>query len=398
MTLRVLYGTVANADILYLARQKLLDPLLAVITPTGQTILVTSDRDHASLKQVSAGPRLMQTSDFPKDACSVSQIILAFYERFEAKELLIPYTFPVGIFVKARQLVPNLPIRIVPDQKLVTERACKSSREVSLIQDACTACATAFNIIRTILGRARIEPDPTFTKLPSLTLQMTHTNPENQGQHLVDPATNLVVTSEYLYEAVRAALLEQNYQLDSAIISCGNQACLPTSYGTGKIRPHELVVCDVYPRSLTTGYYGDMTRTFIKGEPSSQQRRLVETVYGAQNLALSLIKPGMNLHELNCRIHQYFTEAGYETTYSEEYKCWTGFVHGLGHGLGLDIDEEPTIDSIDRKDVCRVGHTFTVEPGLYYPGVGGCRVEDVVLVTEDGCEKVGSYVCDWMIE
>ena len=146
-----------------------------------------------------------------------------------------------------------------------------------------------------------------------------------------------------------------------------------------------LIVMDIFPRDARTGYFGDMTRTVVRGRASDAQRRLWETVLEGQQLALRAMKPGVDGKEVHDAVTAFFTERGYPT--EQRKGRWTGFFHGTGHGLGLEIHEEPRFGRTRFKP----GQVLTVEPGLYYPGLGGVRIEDVVTVTGTGIRMLSRF-------
>ena len=125
----------------------------------------------------------------------------------------------------------------------------------------------------------------------------------------------------------------------------------------------------------------------VKGEAPNAVRELYETVRRGQELGLERIRAGADGRQIHEAIKELFTESGYET--GEQNGHMQGFFHGTGHGLGLEIHEAPRISA--RSDLLQQGHVVTVEPGLYYPEVGGVRIEDVVVVREDGCENLTTY-------
>lgn len=151
------------------------------------------------------------------------------------------------------------------------------------------------------------------------------------------------------------------------------------------MRAGELIVVDIFPRRIEDGYWGDMTRTYMKGKASDAQRRLVRTVKQAHKMAIDMTKPGVTGSKMHDAVQAFFDKEGYETV--RDAKQPKGFFHALGHGVGLEIHEEPIMRS---KAPCRLrkGMVLTIEPGLYYQGLGGCRIEDVVHVVSGGCELI----------
>jgi Xaa-Pro aminopeptidase len=191
------------------------------------------------------------------------------------------------------------------------------------------------------------------------------------------------LTSEIVRAEAEAAVLRAGGIPDGTIVAGGSQACDPHERGHGPLRGHELIILDLFPRDARSGFYGDLTRTVVRGCATEAQRRLWETVRGAQRMAIGRIKPRVKGASVHRAVQEFFAARGYAT--EKKGGRWTGFFHGTGHGLGLDLHEEPRL----AATTFRVGQVFTVEPGLYYPGVGGARHEDVVAVTRTGAERLG---------
>jgi Xaa-Pro aminopeptidase len=200
------------------------------------------------------------------------------------------------------------------------------------------------------------------------------------------------LTSERLKFAIEVACLDAGAVSSNTIVAGGDQACDPHERGSGPLRANELIIIDIFPRVTRTGFYGDMTRTFLRGHASDAQRALVDAVRAAQLVAFKGIKAGVNGRDVHKSVAELFKARGYETKHSKNGSV--GFFHGTGHGLGLAVHELPRLsssgDSILRKDA-----VVTVEPGLYYPGLGGCRIEDVVQVTDAAPRMLSRYHYDW---
>ena len=194
-----------------------------------------------------------------------------------------------------------------------------------------------------------------------------------------------VLTSELLRAEIDSAILHAGGQPANTIVAGGEQGCDPHERGHGPLKANSLIILDIFPRDARTGYYGDMTRTVVRGRASDAQRRLWETVCAGQQLALRSMKPGADGKAVHEAVQAFFTEQGYPT--EQRKGRWTGFFHGTGHGLGLEIHEEPRFGRTRFKP----GQVLTVEPGLYYPGLGGVRVEDVVTVTERGIRMLSRF-------
>jgi Xaa-Pro aminopeptidase len=188
------------------------------------------------------------------------------------------------------------------------------------------------------------------------------------------------LTSEMLKAAVNTTIMAQGWLPSHTIISSGNQCVDPHHEGSGPIRAHTSIIFDIFPRSQKTGYFGDLSRTVVRGRASEKLKAMYVAVQDGQQIGFEMIRDGVNGKEVHDRILALFSSRGFET--GRRNGRMQGFFHGTGHGLGLDIHEPPRIAPLDA--MLRAGHVVTVEPGLYYLGLGGVRLEDVVLVTSSG--------------
>lgn len=158
------------------------------------------------------------------------------------------------------------------------------------------------------------------------------------------------------------------------IVASGPRAALPHGLASEKrMQEKETVVVDFGVRFK--GYCSDETKTLVLGEPETKQKKIYEIVRRAQDRAMRAIRPGVNVRQIDAAAREVIARAGYGKF----------FGHGTGHGVGLAVHEEPTISPRGRG-VVEEGMVFTVEPGIYIPGWGGVRLEDMVLVTARGCE------------
>jgi Xaa-Pro aminopeptidase len=160
------------------------------------------------------------------------------------------------------------------------------------------------------------------------------------------------------------------------IVASGSCSAYPHGGCSDRIiREGDFVVVDV---GATYKFYrSDMTRTFVVGKPSEKQKKLYQIVKTAQEKAFEAVKPNAKAKDVDAAARKIIADAGYG-----EY-----FVHSLGHGVGLEVHEPPTL-SPESKEVLAVGTVVTVEPGIYLVGYGGVRIEDTVLVQKSGAEKL----------
>jgi len=194
-------------------------------------------------------------------------------------------------------------------------------------------------------------------------------------------------TSDECRALVGDVLNQLGYDLpEGCIVAGGADSAQPHHQGAGVLKPGEPIVIDIYPRSRATGFWGDLSRTVCLGTPPPHIKAMYQAVLGAQELALSLVRPGAMGGDIHQAVDNYFADQGFETEITGPMQGH-GFIHGTGHGVGQDIHEAPRIGK-DSPDVLAVGDVITIEPGLYYPALGGVRIEDVVVVTPDGCRNL----------
>jgi len=196
---------------------------------------------------------------------------------------------------------------------------------------------------------------------------------------------NGALTSERLRTEIDTAVLRAGGLPAHTIVAGGVQACDPHERGSGVLRGGELIILDVFPRDMRSGYFGDLTRTVVRGRAPEACRRMWETVREGQRRAIAAIRPGAGGAGIHDGVKAFFAEQGYPTVQRDGR--WVGFFHGTGHGLGLDLHEEPRF----ARSRMRVGQVWTVEPGLYDPEIGGVRIEDVVAVTRGGCAVLSRF-------
>lgn len=156
------------------------------------------------------------------------------------------------------------------------------------------------------------------------------------------------------------------------IIAFGSNSAFP-HYHTGKCRlkRNEMILCDI--GVYVKGYASDMTRMLFYGEVSEEVKQLYKVVREAHRAVLEQCRPGVEIGSLDARAREVMRQAGMETL----------FLHGLGHGVGLEIHESPRLSREPNREKLQSGMVFTVEPGLYLPGKGGVRYEDMVVITEE---------------
>jgi len=190
------------------------------------------------------------------------------------------------------------------------------------------------------------------------------------------------LTSEYVKFAMHSLLLEHGCGAVDTIVSCGEDTAIPHMSGTGPLKSDEPIVIDLFPVEEKSGYYADMTRTVVKGEPSMDIQEMYDALREAKQLGISHVKAGVSGADVHLAVVDFFKERGYETD-------TRGFVHNLGHGVGLQVHEMPTVGPAGKA--LESGNVITIEPGLYYPGIGGVRLEDIGVVTSKGFKNFTTF-------
>jgi Xaa-Pro aminopeptidase len=179
------------------------------------------------------------------------------------------------------------------------------------------------------------------------------------------------------------------------VVAPGAQGAVGHEMGHGPIRVGETIVVDVWPRDDESGCFADMTRTFVVGEPGDEVREWHRLVREALTVTTAMVRPGADCHALFAASCDVFEAAGQPTQRTKEdgVTLRDGFFHALGHGVGLEVHEQPLLGRL-HSGALVAGDVITLEPGLYRAGVGGVRLEDLVLVTDDGCEVLGDFPYD----
>src|SRR4051794_3370615 len=279
---------------------------------------------------------------------------------------LVPPGFPAAHadFLRANG------VDVVVERDLFNDRRrSKNETEIAGIRRAQHACEAALDASRDLLRRAK----------------------PNGGGLEVDGEP---LTSERIKRVIEDVFADHGVEGSDMIVSHGPQTAVGHNMGSGQIAPNEPIVFDLFPRDKETGCYSDMTRTYVVGEPSDEVKEWYELVKRALETSTAEVKPGANgraLFELVC---DQFHEAGYKPQLNKEpgEVLEDGFFHSLGHGVGLEVHELPSMGRNGQDLVA--GDVITIEPGLYRSGYGGLRLEDIVLVTEDGYEVLTDYPYD----
>jgi Xaa-Pro aminopeptidase len=193
------------------------------------------------------------------------------------------------------------------------------------------------------------------------------------------------LTSERVRFEVDVFLLKQGFANSPSIIAGGKQGADCHDHGHGELRTNEPVIVDIFPQNRMTRYFGDCTRTVVNGEIPDTLRKMHAAVVAAKAAGTRSVKAGVTGEAVHRavveQIHKHSFKTGLPKVSDPDDYC--AMVHGTGHGVGLEVHEPPLLDFKGPELV--VGDAITIEPGLYSKAIGGIRVEDMVIVTADGC-------------
>ncbi|MCS1408423.1 MAG: putative peptidase [Verrucomicrobia subdivision 3 bacterium] len=270
--------------------------------------------------------------------------------KLRMKRVKVSMTFPHALAETIKKIEPSA--RLATGQ-LFPQRAVKTPSECRKIKQILNITQEGLRAGISLIRKAKIKKD---------------------GKLYLE---NHPLTSEYVRSAIHTQISARGGIPCNTIVAGGNQACDPHERGHGPLKANQPIIVDVFPRSESTGYFGDITRTVVKGRASEALRRIYHSVAQAQQKAMDLLRAGVRAQKVHLGVEQIFKTHGFET--SQHQGHMQGFFHGTGHGLGLDIHEAPSVGQTS-SDTLKAGNVVTVEPGLYYPGTGGVRIEDVVIV------------------
>jgi Xaa-Pro aminopeptidase len=340
------------------------DPFLWYSLRSESTAVLSALEIGRAGKQIRAGVSVMSISQARQawglkgGRAAPAALITALSRQSGVSHWQVPQTFPLGL---ARELERN-GLKLQPAALFRKERRCKSPAEINRIREALGASEAGMEKALQVLRESAVNADRVLTW---------------QGR---------VLSAERLRGEIDAALTRAGATAGQTITAPGVQAADPHCQGSGPIRQGEPVVIDIFPRLTGSGYWGDLTRTVVKGRAPAPVRRAFKAVRAAQTAAQAAIRAGVKA----CAVHKIAAETlaehGFRTRSKGTERPY-GFFHGLGHGIGLQIHEEPRLAKGVQTRL-QPGDVVTVEPGLYYPEWGGVRLENVVLVKQHDCEDM----------
>ena len=357
-----------DANLYYLTNFLAEDPFL-FLRSGGQSLLVISSMEKARAVRSSIADRVQAREDFQRDSCETEgdratpNMIASVLKEHKIKRLGVNADFPIGLADELRRAGYELKPISGPIESL---RSIKTARELKLMQQVQRASEKALASALTILARSKISGD---------TLRY-------DGQ---------VLTSERLKSAIGCSLINDACTSEEVIASSSDDSALPHLTGSGPVKANSAIVFDVFPQSIASRYHADMSRTVLRGDAPSELSDMYSAVQEAQNLAVEMLRPGISGAEVHLAVADHFEQSGFQT----DLDNGQGFIHSTGHGLGLEVHELPFLSK--RGELLEKGNVVTVEPGLYYPGIGGVRLEDVAVITHNGHRTITQFPKEFVV-
>ena len=365
-TLLMVADSERDANMLYATGLFVPDPFI-YLNSGRRPLIVLSDLEidrarkqapHCRVASLSAYHQKLRR-DGVKSPC-FAHVIREIFRENKIRRAIVPDNFPLGL---ARDL-KKLGIKLKPRTSFFPKREIKSADEVRKISAA---------LVMAEVGMAE-------------GMQALRLSKIDRRRQLIYRGVPL--TSERLRAVIDRAVLQACGLAANTIVAGGEQGCDPHERGFGRLRANEPIIIDIFPRSQKTGYFGDITRTVVRGRANEAVRKIYDTVLHGQKIAFQKVSAGTSTSEIHQCVQQFFAQRGYQTG-----KCngrMEGFFHGTGHGLGLEIHEAPRLGATSNGKL-KAGQVVTVEPGLYYPEIGGVRLEDVALVTTNGAKNLTRF-------
>ena len=359
--MKLIYDNTNNSqDLFYISKFKAPDPVI-FFEIKNKKYLVLNDLEYERGCIEANVDYVLKINDFisKNKKFSIITILNNILDKFKVKVLELPYNFPSYIYINLKK---NIKKNISENSIFYLDRLKKNDQEIKMIKKVMIDTEKVMKEIINIIKYSKLK-----------------------NNRLIHNSKTL--TSEFLISFCQKELAKYSLTCPDCIIASGYQSSLPHHHGSGPIKPFTPIVIDIFPKSLISGYYGDITRTVCKGKPNNNLLEMYNIVLKGQNLGLKILKPRISGSKVHNEILNLFTNNGFKTNFDGDIP--NGFIHSTGHGLGLDIHEPPRISKVSEK--MKQGYVVTVEPGLYYSKIGGIRIEDTVALTENGIKNLTKF-------
>ena len=359
----VLYASSRDADMRYLTHFTTSDPFVFFKKPGDPGVIIVSQMELGRASREASAAVMTRTQaglpDILKEEKDPYRATAKMIAGQVGKKILVPPHFPIAL---ANALSEHCTLSV--DKGTVMDMRSKKSRHEILVM------RNVQKVTEKAMGRAI-----SLIKSASVKKGILHIDKKP-------------LTSEQVKISMHSLLLQHGCGAVDTIVSCGEDTAIPHIPGSGPLNSDEPIIIDLFPVEEISGYYADMTRTVVRGEPSMEILEMYDTLREAKQLGISRVKTGASGEDIHLAVVDFFKDHGYEST-------TRGFVHNLGHGVGLQVHELPTVGPAGKALVS--GNVITIEPGLYYPGTGGVRLEDIGVVTAKGFENFTVFPEDLIV-
>jgi len=366
-TLLMVADSERDANMLYAVRMFVPDAFI-YLRINGRPMIVLSDLELGRARKQAKHCRAVSFSSVVQKLrrengkkANSAEVIKSLLKESRRSKVFVPANFPHGLARQLRQL--DIKVKVAKGA-VFPEREFKNPKEIKCVSAA---------LMMAEVGLAEGIQALKSSKIGKAGVLLYHGVP---------------LTAEKLRSIIDIAIIQAGGIACHTIVACGKQGCDPHERGYGPLKANQPIILDVFPKSQRTGYYGDITRTVVKGRASEPLRQMFDTVVRGQDLAISKVKAGVKGAAVHQAVQKLFEDAGYKT--GRVKGRVQGFFHGTGHGLGLEVHEAPRL-AANSEDTLKAGHIVTIEPGLYYPEIGGVRMEDDVLVTQNGARNLTKF-------
>jgi Xaa-Pro aminopeptidase len=359
----VLYASSRDADMRYLTHFTTSDPFVFFKKPGDPGVIIVSQMELGRASREASTAVITRTQaglpDILKKEKDPYRATAKMIAGQAGKKILVPPNFPIAL----ANALSNYCTIMVDSGTVQSMRAKKNKHEILLMKDVQKVTEKA-------MGRA---------------ISLIRSASVKKGILHIDKKP---LTAEFVKFSMHSLLLQHGCNAVDTIVSCGEDTSIPHITGSGPLRSDEPIVIDLFPVNEISGYYADMTRTVVRGEPAIEILEMYNTLREAKKIGISLVKKGASGADIHLAVVDFFKDHGYESN-------TRGFVHNLGHGVGLQVHELPTVGPAGKAFA--TGNVITIEPGLYYPDIGGVRLEDIGVVTAKGFENFTAFPEDLVI-
>lgn len=360
---RLIYSSSESADMFY-AVDFFAPDNFVYLEHNGKKFILMSDLEFGRAKKQCKDCTVLHLKEYKQKVTKAGKkmglvnIIDAFLRERRISEIKVPGNFPAWLYKKL--VNKKYKVKCSRDD-FFPERQVKSKEEQDAIGVVQRINENALELALKMLKGAKVRNNKLYLK----------------GKPLTSEGIKRVLNHFYLDNDCICP--------EGIIISCDSQTALPHHMGSGVLRANVPIIIDLFPRSTKSGYWADMTRTVVKGKAEKKLKEMYDAVLASQERGLSMIRDGVLASAVHNETLKVLESHGFPNKVVRGIP--QGLIHTTGHGLGLEIHEKPRLGG-ENKEPLKAGNVVTIEPGLYYTGIGGVRIEDLVIVTKRGCRNL----------